>query len=126
MLELILELVGEFLVQALGQALLEFGMHSLAEPFSRQPNPYVAALGYALFGALLGGLSLWLLPHHLTPPGIARLANLALTPVAVGLCMAAMGAWRARRGDPVLRIDRFSYGYLFALLLAVVRFFFAR
>jgi hypothetical protein len=39
--------------------------------------------------------------------------------------MAAIGAWRARRGEPVLRIDRFAYGYLFALSLALVRFFFA-
>ncbi|MDC9640262.1 hypothetical protein QYG06_18720 [Xanthomonas euvesicatoria] len=39
--------------------------------------------------------------------------------------MAALGAWRARRGDPVLRIDRFSHGYLFALCFALMRYFFA-
>lgn len=39
--------------------------------------------------------------------------------------MTAMGAWRARRGEPVLRIDKFAYGYLFALSLAIVRFIFA-
>ena len=55
-----------------------------------------------------------------------RIVNLVLTPIAVGLLMCAMGAWRARRGDAVLRIDRFAYGYLFALALAVVRFSFAR
>jgi hypothetical protein len=36
-----------------------------------------------------------------------------------------MGAWRARRGQQVLRIDRFAYGYLFALSLGLVRFYFA-
>jgi hypothetical protein len=49
----------------------------------------------------------------------------ALTPLLVGGIMVAMGAWRARRGQAVLRIDRFTYGYLFALSLALVRFFFA-
>ena len=39
--------------------------------------------------------------------------------------MALMGRWRARRGDAVLRIDRFACGYLFALAAAVVRFNFA-
>jgi len=39
--------------------------------------------------------------------------------------MAILGAWRARRGQQVLRIDRFAYGYLFALSIALVRFYFA-
>ncbi len=40
--------------------------------------------------------------------------------------MVALGARRAKRGEPLLRIDRFSYGYLFALSLALVRFNFAQ
>jgi hypothetical protein len=36
-----------------------------------------------------------------------------------------MEVWRARHGKPVLRIDRFAYGYLFALAFALVRFLFA-
>jgi hypothetical protein len=39
--------------------------------------------------------------------------------------MTIMAARRARRGQPVLRIDRFAYGYPFALSIALVRFFFA-
>lgn len=125
MLELLLQALGEFLLQVLGEALMELGFHSLAEPFRSPPNPWLASLGYALIGAILGGLSLLIFPQHLTPSGLARYANLILAPVAVGLCMVGMGAWRARRGDPILRIDKFSFGYLFALSLALVRFFFA-
>lgn len=125
MLEFIVEILGEFLLQALGEALMELGFHSLAEPFRKPPNPWLAALGYAIFGALAGGLSLLVFPAHLTPAGLPRLANLLLTPLAVGLCMSAMGAWRSKRGDILLRIDRFSYGYLFALTMALVRFQFA-
>lgn len=36
-----------------------------------------------------------------------------------------VGHWRARRGHDVLRIDRFAYGYLFALFLALVRYVYA-
>jgi hypothetical protein len=126
MLAFLLEVLGEFLLQVFGEALVELGLHSLAEPFRKPPDPWLAALGYALFGAIAGGLSLLVLPQHLTPAGVARVANLVLTPIAVGGCMVALGAWRSKRGEPVLRIDRFSYGYLFALALALVRFHFAQ
>ncbi len=105
--------------------LVELGLHSVAEPFRKRPNVWLAVLGYALLGAGLGALSLWAFPGHLTREGWPRLLNLVLTPVLAGLAMAWLGRWRARRGDPVLRIDRFAYGYLFALAVAVVRFNFA-
>ncbi len=124
MLELLFEFVGEFLLQAIGEALVELGLHSVAEPFRRPPNPWLAALGYTIFGAVLGGLSLLAFPTNLVPEAW-RVVNLVATPLAVGGIMAAIGAWRARRGESVLRIDRFAYGYLFALSLALVRFFFA-
>ncbi len=124
MLEFILELVGEFLLQVVGETLIEIGFHSLAEPFRRPPNPWLAAFGYALFGAILGGISLLAFPENLVP-GAWRVANLIATPIAVGAVMAILGAWRARRGQQVLRIDRFAYGYLFALFIALVRFYFA-
>ena len=53
------------------------------------------------------------------------IANIVLTPLAAGLAMMAMGRWRARRGDTRLRIDRFGYGYLFTLAMALVRYQFA-
>lgn len=126
MLEFLVSVLGEFLLQLLGEVLLEFGFQSLAEPFRRQPSPWLAALGSAVFGAVAGGLSLLVLDHHLTPAGWPRTLNLMFTPVAVGLAMSFMGAWRARRGQPVMRIDRFLYGYVFALAMAVVRFVFAQ
>jgi hypothetical protein len=124
MLELIFELLGEFVLQVIGEALVEIGFHSLAAPFRRPPNPWLAGIGYALLGAILGGISLLAFPDNLVP-GAWRVANLVATPIAVGAVMALMGAWRARRGQQVLRIDRFAYGYLFALSIALVRFWFA-
>ena len=125
MLEFIFEMVGEFLLQAILEGLVELGFHSLAEPFRKPPNPWLAAIGYALFGAVAGGLSLLLFPDHLVS-GNLRLANLGVTPIAVGLLMCIMGIWRSRHDQPVLRIDRFAYGYVFALFLALVRFWFAK
>jgi hypothetical protein len=126
MLEFLLEVIGEFLLQAIAEILFEFGFHALGEPFRRPPNPWIAAVGYLLFGAILGGL-----PPGLPQPlgrcwGALRVVNLVVTPLVVGSLMAVLGRWRAHRGESVLRIDRFAYGYLFALALALVRFWFAK
>ncbi|CAN7444436.1 hypothetical protein [Rhizobacter sp. LjRoot28] len=125
MLEFLIEVLGEFLFQAVGEVLLNLGAHAVAEPFRRHADPWLAALGYLILGGLLGVASLFVVPHLLvgTP---WRVANLVLTPIAVGGLMAALGAWRARRGEPLLRIDRFACGYLFALAVALVRFFSAQ
>ncbi len=125
MIELLLEVVGEFLIQVVVETLIQLGFHSLVAPFRRTPNPWVAAFGYTMFGAILGGISLFAFPSNLAPPSW-RVMNLFITPVAVGVVVALLGKRRVKRGgQPMLRIDRFSYGYLFALSLGLVRFQFA-
>ena len=125
MIEILFEFLGELLVQVLGEALFEMGLHSVAEPFRKAPNPWLAAVGYAFFGTVLGGLSLMVFPDYLMTHKSMRVANAALTPIAAGAAMAWMGKWRARRGQDVLRIDKFAYGYLFALAFGLIRFWFA-
>ncbi|HEX8372314.1 MAG TPA: hypothetical protein VF585_06020 [Chthoniobacterales bacterium] len=122
MLEALFEIIGELVLQFIVEALAELGLHSLTEPFRKPGSPCVAALIYAIFGTVAGGLSLLVFPSHLVSSPELRMANLVITPVVVGLLMCAMGAWRSRRGESLLRIDRFSYGYLFALSLALIRF----
>lgn len=126
MLEFLFEVIGEILLQVLFEALAELGLRSAAAPFRKPPNPWLAAIGYAIFGSAAGALTLWAFPAHFVTDGTLRVLNLVVTPIAVGLLMGAIGAWRARRGQTLLRIDRFAYGYLFALSLALVRFLFAK
>lgn len=120
------ELLGELLLQMLFEALAEAFGHALRVPFRRkQPvRPWLAAIGYVLFGAAAGGLTLWLVPElYIKTPGL-RLANVLITPVLAGLVMEAIGAWRERRDKEVLRLESFAYGYLFALAMAAVRYAF--
>ena len=126
MLEFLFEILGEFLLQAIVEFFVELSVHAGWKPTRKPTNQWVAGIGYTIFGAILGWLSLLVFPSYLVTSEAMRILNLVLTPVAAGLLMCAMGAWRARRGDEVLRIDRFAYGYLFALALALVRFIFAK
>ena len=123
--EILFGFFGELVLQLFGEILFEIGLHSLVEPFHKKPNPWLAAIAYALFGAALGGVSLLVFPDYLMANKGLRVANTALSPIVAGLSMAAIGKWRAKRGQDVLRIDKFAYGYLFALGFALVRFVFA-
>lgn len=125
MLEFLFELIAEFVLQLFGELLAELGLRSLAEPFRKEPSPWFAAVGYTVFGAVAGGLSLLVFRTHFIAPGPLRFVNLMVTPIAVGLCMSALGTWRERRGQRRLRIDRFLYGYVFALALGAVRYHYA-
>ena len=125
MFELLLEGFGEFLLQLIFEILFECGFRIAGEPFRRTPKPWIAAVGYAFFGIICGLLSVLIFPNHLVPGWDLRVVNLIVTPVAVGLVMAGVGFLREGRGQPVLRIDRFAYGYVFALAFAIMRFNFA-
>lgn len=126
MLEFLIQIIGEFVLQVVGEALVELGLHVVAEPFRKPPNPWLAGIGYFLLGAIIGGISLLIISSHLVVGQEWRIINLIATPVAVGFSMSLIGAWRAKRGQTVLRIDRFAYGYLFALSFALIRFWFAK
>lgn len=119
----LLEIFAEFLLQGAFELLAELGFRSLGEPFKRRVplNPFLAAVGYLLYGAIAGGLSL-LLPKMFIVPNMWRIANLMVTPLICGYAMAVLGRFRTSRGSEALRLDTFSYGYLFALGMAVVRY----
>jgi hypothetical protein len=85
-------------------------------------NPWFAAFGYIIFGVAAGGLSLWLVPALFISSQWLRIANLILTPVVAGLLMDRLGAWREKKDQETIRLDTFSYGFLFALSMALVRF----
>lgn len=103
------------------ELLFELGLRSLQQPFKKTPNPLLAGIGYALFGAIAGALSLWWFPNLFITSHAGRIANLIVTPVLSGLAMAALGAWRRRRDQPTILLDRFAYAFIFAMAMALVR-----
>ena len=119
--ELLFEIFGELLLQIVLELLFEFGLRSLQQPLKKTPHPGLAGVGYALFGALAGGLSLWFFPNLFIGSHAGRIANVIVTPILSGAAMAALGAWRRRRDQPTILLDRFAYAFIFALTMALVR-----
>lgn len=117
----VVELLVEFVIQGVIEVLVDLGAHSVKRD-GKPPHPLLSVLAYVAIGAALGWLSHLFFPHPLVSHPHAGIANLVLTPVAVGLLMGAIGAWRSRRGSELVRLDKFAYGYAFALAFALVRF----
>lgn len=120
----VFQLLGELFLQLVFEVIAEFFGHSIREPF-RRPHPFhpwLAAVGYFTYGAMAGGLSLWLFPDNFIKVEWLRVSNLLLTPLAAGLLMAWIGSWRSKHERDVIRLETFFYGFFFALSLAIVRF----
>lgn len=122
--EFVLSVILEFILPLFGQLLIEVGARSLGEPFVNRErrNPFLAGIGYCLIGLVFGGASLLIFPRSFVRSERFHGINLLITPVLGGLAMAALGRLRERQGKPLLRFDSFVYGFLFAFMVALVRF----
>ena len=122
--EFIFQVVGEILLQSVAQVLFELGFYGLAETFKRKKgrNPFLATVGYLLWGGIIGALTLLIFPSLMIKNNVFRIVNLIFTPIVAGIVMSTIGSWRKKRGQDLLRIDSFIYGGLFAFGLAIVRF----
>lgn len=123
--EFIFQIVGELFLQLLFEALVELGLHGAADTVKRPKNPVLSAVGFAIWGAIAGGISLLFFPtSHIHDPAL-RIANLVLTPVALGFAMMLVGRIRSKKGQSLVRLDQFGYAFTFAFAMALVRFMWA-
>ena len=126
--EIVLGFIVEVLLPAVAEIAFEFLLHCFGEPFIQREFrvPVMAGIGYFLIGLVLGGLSLLVFPQSFVRSENFHGISLLITPVVVGLAMAAIGRWRLRHGKSLLRLDSFVYGFVFALPLALVRFVYTK
>ena len=122
--ELIFEVLAEVVLQIVAEGLFELGLYSLSEALNRKRrrNPILASIGYLLWGGIIGVVTVFIFPTLMIKNATLRILNLIISPVMAGLAMSAIGSWRKRKGQDLLRIDSFLYGALFAFGLAIVRY----
>jgi peptidoglycan/LPS O-acetylase OafA/YrhL len=105
------------------QLLLELGVESIGQSLRprRKAKPLVAGLGLLLLGSLVGLASGFAVPFRLSPTTRFSGTSLVLAPIAGGVAMQAMGAWRSSRGHEPSSLATWWGGALFALAMAAVR-----
>ena len=120
--EILFQFLAEVLVQVLVELLCELGLHSLGDTFRKTRSPVFSTIGFVLWGAMAGGLSLLVFPTSPITNLVLRKVNLIVTPLIAGGAMMLVGRLRDRRGATLVRLDRFGYAFVFAFAMAVVRF----
>lgn len=126
--ELLFEFVLEFILQIAAEILMEMGLRSLASVFHgrKTRNPIFAFIGYGLLGVIIGGISLLVFPRPLMRSASFHGIGLLISPLLAGFVMSAIGSMRQRRGQSLIRLDSFSYGFIFAFGMSLIRFLFTK
>jgi hypothetical protein len=121
------ELLVEFLFQLFLEALVALVIRLLRTLFKANPcTPILAGAGYLLLGSGAGAVTLWLFPHPVFHSSRFHGISLLISPLLTGLAMWQVGRAMRRRGEQPVRIETFSFAFVFALGFASVRLFFAR
>src|SRR3569833_1389644 len=123
LLEALFQIVGEFVLQILFEAVAELGFHSLKETFKKSGSPAFSTIGFFLWGLAAGGISLPIFPQSFISSQKLRVLNLIVTPLVAGETMRQVGKLRERRGQTLVKLDRFFFAFAFALAMALVRYF---
>jgi hypothetical protein len=123
--EILFEIFAEILLSLIFEGLTELGFHKAASVYSKPRHPFISGIGYLLLGGLAGGLSLLIFPDSFVHTELLKLVNLFVTPVALGWIMVLIGKLREKKGQEKVRLDKFSYGFLFAFGMSFVRFIWA-
>ena len=121
-LEIILQFLGEIVLQIVIECLSEFGLHTFAESSEKPRNAFVSVLLYTIFGTIAGALSVLILPHSFIANLVLREANVHITPVIAGAVMMLVGRCLDKRGQVRFGIARFGYAFVFAFSMALIRF----
>ena len=127
-MESILQLFLEFLLQFLGEVLLELLLRaSPPVPWLRNSvNALRTAFLFSVSGVLIGLFSIWLFPRAFIRSSTLHGISLLITPVLAGLVMSAIGWIRLRQGKLVAKLESFSYGFIFAFAMALIRLLFTK
>ena len=122
-LELVLEVVGELLVQGGVELLIDGAGRSVRKRRGPpQPRPVaVRVLGVLLLGAGLGALFTLVVPARILPVSAVPGLSLVLSPLACGALMHFYGRWRRARGGDTTIVATFLGGAAFAFGMALVR-----
>lgn len=122
--ELIIEFVVEIAFETIGEVLSELGFN-FWEKARASPtiNPILMVVVYAIFGAILGSISYFVLPGHLNFGVEFRIVSLAISPLIMGFMLCAVSYFISRkdRNEPFFSAAKFVQGVVFGLSYSLTR-----
>jgi len=127
-MELLFRVFLEFLLQVLGNVLLALFLH-LTSRLSRlrlSVNALHTAFLFLVFGSSIGALSIWFFPTAFIRSSNLHGISLIIMPGLAGLVMAAVGWIRLLQGKLVVHLESFSYGFICAFGMALIRLLFTK
>ena len=127
-MEVLIELLGQLILELVVQGGFEFGVRGILAVFGKDDSsdaPWLASVGYCIFGAVAGFISIWLIPMHVLNSHSMQLLNLTISPALLGLVFRTLGRQNEKRGRKRRRSDRFLFGFAFAMAMGLTRYFFA-
>jgi len=126
LLEIFSDFFLEFVLQIIAEALIEgaFQKFSGMSWARRALSVTLALVMYFGLGVITGWLSTLVFPHSFIRSSKLHGISLVIIPLLAGLTMTGLGGIRRRQGKPVMRIDTFGYGFVFAFGMALIRFMF--
>ncbi len=120
-MSLIIFFLVEILSQLIFGILCEWMLYSVRDSFKKTRNPFLTTIGYLLWGAFIGLISLWIFPtSYISNPNL-RLLNLIITPTVFGCVLLIIGKIRERKGQDKVELDHFGYAFAFAFSMSLVR-----
>jgi hypothetical protein len=129
-----MEFIFEFVMQFFGEILLQLFVEVLAKSLlysfdlkSRHPiHTLYSSVGFTILGGLAGLISLTFAPHSFVTNPVLRKINLVVTPLAAGGIITLLGKRKRRSGIAPDGLDKFSYAFVFAFAMALIRFLFTQ
>ena len=119
-----LDLAFEFVARILKKNPITPPPHLLLSPVRQALNRSLRVSLFTLGGALVGLLTLPILPHPIIHSPVCQILNLMITPAILGYVMDLRGKMSQKKKQTVLWLDHYIEGFFFAFGLVLIRYFF--
>jgi hypothetical protein len=126
----LLSMIAEVLFEAFLQIIMEFlavlllrGARTAFSAITRLGLP-VSVFVSGILGLVAGILSLFVFPHTFVHPSRVHGISLLISPLLTGLFMWWVGGSLRMRGKNPAEIESFACGFVFALGMALIRYFY--
>ncbi|TGL58721.1 hypothetical protein [Leptospira sarikeiensis] len=125
-MEIIIEIIVEVFIEIIGQFIAGLIAENIMQSVraSKFIEYFFCAVGYIIFGAIIGYASMLAFPKILLKNPNLQIINLLLVPILVALAICAVGNWRKKISIFRINFEIFIFAYLFAFTVSFVRYSF--